>query len=51
MSWESPNLSKGDIELLTIALDEYLYASNVEVPDMPKIEKLLHRLEDHLDKF
>jgi hypothetical protein len=51
MSWESPNLSKGDIELLTIALDEYLYASNLEVPDMPKIEKLLHRLEDHLDKF
>ena len=51
MSWDSPNLSKGDIELLTIALDEYLYASNVEVPDMPKIEKLLHRLEDHLDKF
>jgi hypothetical protein len=50
MSWESPNLSKGDIELLTIALDEYLYASNLEVPDMPKIEKLLHRLEDHLDK-
>jgi hypothetical protein len=51
MSWETPNLSKGDIELLTIALDEYLYASNLEVPDMPKIEKLLHRLEDHLDKF
>ena len=51
MSWESPNLSKGDIELLTIALDEYLYASNLEVPDMPKIKKLLHRLEDHLDKF
>jgi hypothetical protein len=50
MSWETPNLSKGDIELLTIALDEYLYASNLEVPDMPKIEKLLHRLEDHLDK-
>jgi hypothetical protein len=51
MSWESPNLSKGDIELLTIALDEYLYASNLEVPDMPKIERLLHRLEDHLTKF
>jgi hypothetical protein len=51
MSWESPNLSKGDIELLTIALDEYLYSSNMEVADMPKMEKLLHRLEDHLDKF
>lgn len=51
MSWESPNLSKGDIELLTVALDEYLYASNLEVPDMPKMEKLLNRLEDHLKKF
>ena len=36
MSWEFPNLSKGDIELLTIALDEYLYVSNLEIPDMPK---------------
>jgi hypothetical protein len=51
MTWETPNLSKGDVELLTIALDAYLYASNLEVPDMPKMEKLLHRLEDHLDKF
>jgi hypothetical protein len=51
MNWESPNLSKGDIELLTIALDEYLYASNLEVPDMPNMERLLQRLEDHLDKF
>jgi hypothetical protein len=51
MSWEFPNLSKGDIELLTIALDEYLYVSNLEIPDMPKMEKLLHRLEDHLNKF
>ena len=51
MTWETPNLSKGDVELLTIALDEYLYASNLEVPDMPKMQKLLHRLEDHLDKF
>ena len=51
MSWESPKLSKGDVELLTIALDEYLYVSNLEVPDMPKLEKLLHRLEDYLNKF
>lgn len=51
MIWESPNLSKGDVELLTIALDEYLYASNLEVPDMPKMEQLLHRLEDYLNKF
>jgi hypothetical protein len=51
MSWESPNLSKGDIELLTIALDEYLYASNLEVPYMPKMEKLLHIFEDHLVNF
>lgn len=51
MTWESPNLSKGDIELLTVALDEYLYSTNFEIPDMPKMEKLLHRLEDHLNKF
>jgi hypothetical protein len=51
MTWESPTLSKGEIELLTIILDEYLYVSNLEVPDMPKMEKLLHRLEDHLKKF
>jgi hypothetical protein len=50
MSWESPNLSKGDVELLTIALDEYLYSSNLEIPDMPNMERLLHRLEDHLAK-
>jgi hypothetical protein len=51
MTWETPKLSKGDVELLTIALDEYLYVSNLEIPDIPKMEKLLHRLEDHLDKF
>lgn len=51
MTWETPKLSKGDVELITIALDEYLYASNLEIPDMPKMEKLLHRLEDYLDKF
>lgn len=51
MSWESPNLSKGDVELLTIALDEYLYSSNLEIPDMPSMERLLHRLEDHLNKY
>ena len=51
MTWETPKLSKRDVELLTIAFDEYLYVSNLEIPDMPKMEKLLHRLEDHLDKF
>jgi hypothetical protein len=51
MNWDSPNLSKGDVELLTIALDEYLYVSNLEIPDMPKMEGLLHRLEDHLNKY
>lgn len=51
MTWETPNLSKGDVELLTIALDEYLYVSNLEVADEPKMTKLLRRLEDHLSKF
>jgi hypothetical protein len=51
MNWESPNLSKGDVEMLTIALDEYLYVSNLEVLERPKMERLLHRLDDHLNKF
>jgi len=50
MSWESPNLSKGDVELLTIALDEYLYVSNLEILERPTMERLLHRLEDYLAK-
>jgi hypothetical protein len=52
MSWESPNLSKGDIELLTITLDDYIfYAKQDGGPDTRDVERLLIRLEDHLDKF
>jgi hypothetical protein len=52
MSWESPNLSKGDIELLTIALDDYIfYAKRDGRSDTQDVERLLDRLEDHLDKF
>lgn len=51
MTWESPNLSKGDIELLTIALDEYLYITNDELPASPQLSKLLYRLEEHLKMF
>lgn len=51
MNWESPNLSRIDIELLTVALDEYLNVLNVEVVDRPKLNQLLHRMEYHLDKY
>ena len=52
MSWESLNLSKGDIELLTITLDDYIfYAKQDGGPDTRDVERLLIRLEDHLDKF
>lgn len=50
MTWESPNLSKGDIELLTIVLDEYLYIANDLIPEKPKIEKLLDRLNVYLKR-
>lgn len=51
MNWETPNLSKKDIQLITVALDEYLNVLNVEVVDRPKLNQLLYRLEYHLDKF
>jgi hypothetical protein len=51
MTWEPPKLSKGDVELLTIALDEYLYITNDELPVTPQLSNLLYRLEEHLKKF
>jgi hypothetical protein len=52
MSWESPKLSKNDIELLTVSLDDYIfYAKKDGGPDTKDVERLLIRLEDHLDKF
>jgi hypothetical protein len=52
MSWESPKLSKKDIELLTVSLDDYIfYAKQDGGPDTYEVERLLIRLEDHLNKF
>jgi hypothetical protein len=49
MNWESPNLSKSDIELLTVTLDDYIfYAKNDGVSDTEEVEKLLIRLEEYL---
>jgi hypothetical protein len=50
MNWESPNISKGDVELIVVALDEYLY-TNDEVLERTKLERIIHRFEDHLSKF
>ncbi len=52
MNWESPNLSKQDLELLTITLDDYIfYAKRDGVFDCSEVEKLLIRLEDHLQNY
>jgi len=51
MSWESPKLSKNDIELLTVSLDDYIYYSKQDGMDVQEIEKILLRLNDHLQKF
>jgi hypothetical protein len=51
MSWESPKLSKQDIELVTLALDDYIYYSKQDGIDVQETEKILLRLNDHLQKF
>lgn len=51
MNWESPKLSIKDIELLTIALDDYLYYAKKDRTDTIEVEKLLSRLNDHLQNY
>ena len=51
MSWESPKLGKSDIELITLALDEYIYYSKQDGIDAQDAETILMRLNDHLQKF
>jgi hypothetical protein len=48
MNWEIPKLSKQDIELLTITLDDYMYYAEKDGIDTIEVEKLLIRLNDHL---
>lgn len=51
MNWVSPNLSKGDIELLTVSLDDYIFYANQDGGvDTKEVESLLVRLEEHLQK-
>jgi hypothetical protein len=51
MSWETPKLSRNDIELLTVALDDYIYNSSIDSSvDIGDIQKLLFRLDEHLQK-
>lgn len=51
MTWENPKLSKNDIELLTVTLDDYIfYAKNDGIFDTEEVQKLLIRLEEHLQR-
>ena len=51
MSWEFPKLSKCDIEVITIALDDYIYYSKQDGIEVQEAEKILLRLNEHLQKF
>jgi hypothetical protein len=51
MSWETPKLSKSDIEVITLSLDDYIYYSKQEGIDVQEAERILLRLNDHLQKF
>lgn len=51
MSWESPKLTKKDLELITVALDDYIYYSKEDGIDAQEVEKILMRLNSHLQKF
>lgn len=48
MSWEFPKLTKFDIEVITLALDEYIYYSRQDGMDAPEAEEILVRLTKHL---
>jgi len=51
MSWESPKLSKKDIELITVTLDDYIFYAKKDGIEYEEVEKILLRLDDHLLKF
>ncbi len=51
MNWEPPKLSIKDIELLTTSLDDYLYYAGKDGTDTIEVEKLLSRLNDHLQNY
>lgn len=51
MSWESPKLSKPDVEMLTTFLDDYIFYAKNDGIDTQEAEKLLTRLDDYLIKY
>lgn len=51
MSWESPKLSKIDVEMLTTFLDDYIFYAKNDGVGTEEAEKILIRLDDHLLKF
>ena len=50
MTWDAPKLSKNDIEIITLALDDYIYYSKEDGMDVGEAERILLRLNDHLQK-
>lgn len=50
MSWEFPKLAKCDIEIITLALDEYIYYSKQDGMDASEAEEILVRLTKHLQR-
>lgn len=52
MNWESPNLSKGDVEKLTVIIDDYIfYAKQDGDGFIQDAQGLISRLEDHLSRY
>jgi hypothetical protein len=51
MTWESPKLGKNDVELITLALEDHVYYSKQDGMDVEESEKILLRLNDHLQRF
>ena len=52
MNWECPNLSKGDVEKLTIILDDYIFYCESDGDGYIKDAKnIVNRLEDHLSRY
>lgn len=51
MSWESPKLSKIDVEMLTTFLDDYIFYAKNDGMETKEAEQILMRLDDHLLNF
>lgn len=51
MKWESPKLSKIDVEMLTTILDDYIFYAKQDGLSVEEAEQILMRLDNHLQKF